>query len=114
MNHTIDATNRALGRIATDAALILRGKDSPAFERNIVSPDTVHITNASKMRISTKKKDEKTYKRYSGYPGGLKHEKMNHLIARKGYSTLLEHAIRGMLPPNRLRPKILKKLTISE
>ncbi len=113
-NHTIDATNQSLGRVATQAASILQGKHSVDFARNTVSPDTVTVVNAGKIKVTDQKLLEKKYKSYSGYPGGLKQESMGHLAGRKGYKNVLELAIRGMLPANRLRQTLLKHLTITE
>jgi len=112
--YTIDATGQTLGRIATRVATILRGKDTPGFRTNIVADVRVLITNASKMKITGSKMKQKKYSRYSGYPGGLKQPTMTQVIEKKGYKQILETAIKGMMPANKLRPLILKKLTISE
>lgn len=112
--YTIDATGKKLGRVATLAAMHLMGKTAAAFKKNAVTGDKVVIENASKLSITPKKFSEKTYKRYSGYPGGQKIFKMNQVVEKKGYSEVLKKAIRGMLPDNRLRPIMLKNLEISE
>jgi large subunit ribosomal protein L13 len=109
----IDATNKKLGRIATEVATLLRGKNVPSFTPYLMPVNTVTITNASKIDISAAKLEEE-YKRYSGYPGGLTHETRGHLLTRRGYAPVFEHTIRGMLPPNRLRDRIMKHLTIVE
>jgi large subunit ribosomal protein L13 len=112
--HTIDAAGKPLGRIATEAASVLMGKHSTAFARNKTADVTVHIANASKMRMTERKSLQTTHRRYSGYPGGLKTETLSALIARRGYSEALKKAIRGMIPNNRLRPIVLKNLSIAE
>ena len=72
MNHTIDATDKALGRIASEAAALLNAKDSIHFVKNRVADVTVTVTNASKIKITGNKMNESVHKSYSGYPGGLK------------------------------------------
>ncbi len=110
--HTIDAAGKALGRVATEAASVLMGKHSSAFARNTVAPVSVRIVNAAKMRTTEKKGRTTTYRRYSGYPGGLKEETRASLVARRGHAEVLQKAIRGMMPRNRLRPVALKNLSI--
>jgi large subunit ribosomal protein L13 len=112
--HTIDASGKSLGRVASSVAKLLMGKDSAAFERNTVASTKVTVTNASKLSVSTKKMNTKTYNSYSGYPGGLKQEKMAKVVDKKGYSEVLRKAVYGMLPINKLRDKVIKNLTISE
>ncbi len=114
MNHTIDAKGKKLGRIATEAAVLLMGKNLPTFKRNAVTEVKVSITNASKISASEKKMLEKDYARYSGYPGGLTKETMAHLSERKGYSEVVRKAVFGMLPKNKLQRQIIKNLTITE
>jgi large subunit ribosomal protein L13 len=114
MNHTIDATNKSLGRLASEIAILLMGKNNAVFARNIVSANTVTVTNASKMKIAAPRMTEKTYKRFSGYPGGLREETMAHTIAKKGYQEILTLAVKGMLPDNKLKKEMLKHLTVSE
>lgn len=111
---TIDATNRSLGRVASEIATILRGKNSPEFERHIFADNKVTVTNASKVRLSGKKADQKTYAKYSGYPGGLKKRSLDYVVTKKGYAEIIKNAVHGMLPDNRLRNKMMKNLTIEE
>lgn len=111
---TIDATNKKIGRIAQEAAMILMGKDSPMYEPNRVISEGVHIINASKADISEKKKGEKEYKWFTGYPSGLKTRSMDQMIEKRGVSEIYRKAILGMLPKNRLRAEMIKKLKISE
>lgn len=114
MTYTIDATNKSLGRLAAEAATILMGKNDPSFARNIASTNTVTITNAAKLKVDPRKMLTKTYNSFSGYPGGLKQSSMAHVVATKGNKAVIEAAIKGMLPDNRLRKTMMKHLTISE
>lgn len=112
---TIDATGKSFGRIATEAADILRGKDSPDFERNRITGKKVNIINASAVHMATRSKlTDKKYVRYSGYPGGQKKESLEKLLERRGYKEAFKRAVRGMLPGNKLRPELMKRLNISE
>lgn len=113
-HHTIDATNKKLGRIASEAAKILMGKNLPSFKRNEVPAVSVVIENASKIDISAKKLLSMRHERYSGYPGGRKVLSARHVVAKKGYSELFRKAVFGMLPTNRLRARMIKYLIIKE
>ncbi|MDQ5929756.1 MAG: large subunit ribosomal protein [Bacteroidota bacterium] len=114
-NHlVIDATEQAIGRVASVAAKELMGKNTTAYEKNILPEINVTISNASKMKISDKKLTEKLYERYSGYPGGLKFKNLGDVIAKKGYEEVLRLAVYGMLPANKLRPRIMKYLTVND
>lgn len=112
--YTIDAKNKKLGRVASEAAVALMGKHKPDFRRHKLSGVIVNIKNASKLAITEKKQLEKIYKTYSGYPGGLKHKPLKDVITKKGVGEALRIAIRGMLPTNTLRPRMLKNLIIEE
>lgn len=114
MKHTIDATNKKLGRVASEAAAYLMGKNTTSFVRNKVSEIQVNITNTSKAAISDKKRDTKKYKRFSGYPSGLKIETMGKIITKAGYSEIFKKAVYNMLPSNKLRAKRMKNLIITE
>ena len=114
MNYTIDATNKSLGRLATEVATILMGKHDASFVRNAVSAHTVTVTNASKIKQDPRKMQTKLYKSFSGYPGGLKESNMEHVAKTKGFSTIVSNAVKGMLPDNRLKKDMMKKLTITE
>ncbi len=114
MNYTIDATNKSLGRLASEVAAILMGKNDPSFARNIVSKNLVTVTNASKLKVAPSKMLTKTYKSFSGYPGGLKEETMDKVSKTKGYSHIVATAVKGMLPDNRLKKDMMKHLTITE
>ncbi len=112
MEHTIDVKGKKLGRVASEAAILLMGKNSPDFAKNKVVDVKVNIENVSEMDIDAKKLDNKEYQRYSGYPGGRKVRKMKDVIAKKGYAEIFEKAVYGMLPGNKLRAKIMKNLII--
>lgn len=111
--YAFDAEGKKLGRLSTEIAMILRGKNEPSFQPNTYPKVRVVVKNASKILIPSSHL-KKTYKRYSGYPGGLKEETMGHLIERKGYRDVFEKAVRGMLPNNKLRDKMMKNLIIEE
>ena len=112
--YTLDATNKSLGRIATQAASFLMGKNRVDFARNKIPSVTVTIENASKLNIRVKKLETRTHKRYSGYPGGLKEPTLKKVAADKGYGELFRHAVSGMLPKNKLRDLMLKNLIVKE
>ena len=108
---TIDADGKILGRLASDVAKLLMGKNKPNYVPYLDGGDFVTITNASKIKISGKKADQKEYTRFSGYPGGRKVEGYDKLLIRKP-EAIIEHAIKGMLPKNRLGRAMFKKLTV--
>ncbi len=109
---TIDAQGKTLGRVASAAAQALLGKQAPTFAKNKVQAEEVKIVNASKVVLSGSKAKDKTYIRYSGYPGGQKTETYGMLIARRGVGEALRRAVMGMLPKNTLRARRIKLLTI--
>ena len=111
--YTIDAEGKRLGKVATQAATYLIGKNSPSVARNIVTPVIVHIINASKMDVPTKKAQE-IYQSYSNYPGGRKTETMEHLGKRVGYSEAVRRTVKGMLPKNKLQTLMMKNLNVTE
>lgn len=111
---SIDANGKKIGRLASQISLILTGKDNPNFRKERIGNEKVEVINVSKMVIDEKKLAQKEYKRYSGYPGGLKTEKMGDLKKRQGNSRILKIAVYGMLPKNKLRSKMIKNLTIKE
>ncbi len=114
MKHTIDAQDKKLGRVASEAAKILMGKQTTHYAPNVVENVKVHIVNASKVIFDAKKLREKEYITYSGYPGGLKTKTAEQFLAKKGYSYLFIDAVYGMLPINKLRAKIIKNLIVTE
>lgn len=109
--HVIDASGTVLGRLATDIAKILMGKNKPNFVPYLDTGDFVVVTNASKVKVTGKKAQSKTYTRHSGYPGGLKVETFDKLIIRKP-EYVIEHAVKGMLPHNKLGRQMIKKLKV--
>lgn len=111
--YTIDAAGKRLGKVATEAATYLIGKDQPDFAKNTVAPVHVTINNVSKLDLSEKKQGA-IYQRYSGYPGGRKEETFEHLAKRLGYAEPVKRTIQGMLPSNKLRPIMMKNLIINE
>ncbi len=113
----IDAQGKSIGRVATEAAMALMGKDRADFEPHIIQTEGVHITNASKVSIDEKKlngKNKKQYSRYTGYPGGLKFESITKVVEKHGYQEIFKRAIRGMLPANKHRAQLLKKIEVTE
>ncbi len=114
MKYTIDATDKALGRVATQAAVYLMGKNLKTFERNVNPTVTVEIKNVAKAKVTGDKMTQKTYSRYSGYPGGLKQPTMTEVVGKKGMSEVFRNAISGMLPKNKLRQKMMNNLVITE
>lgn len=112
--HLINAEGKSVGRVASEAAVILRGKTSSEFERNIVADVRVRITNASRANVSERKAEGTVFTRYSGYPGGLYFESLGELAARKGYAEIFRKAVYGMLPGNKLRSRIMRNLSIEE
>ncbi|MBI4086652.1 uL13 family ribosomal protein [Candidatus Kaiserbacteria bacterium] len=111
---TIDAQGKRLGVVAVEAASLLLGKHSPAFEKRLAYPITLTIVNARLMDISEKKREQEIYKTYSGYPGGQKEETLGHLAIRRGYGEALTRTIGGMLPKNRLHKVRMQNLSIKE
>ncbi len=114
MNYTIDATDKTLGRLSSEVAALLIGKNKTDFARNVLSGNTVTVTNAGKLKVSEKKLLEKIYTRYSGYPGGLKELSMGHVVEKKGYREAITLAVKGMLPDNKLKKGMMKALTVTE
>lgn len=111
---TIDAKNKSLGRLASEVARRLMGKESTAYRRHLVPMEQVKVTNVGTIVIRPAKALATTYTRYSGYPGGLKHDTIAKVIASKGMGEVLRKAVYGMLPSNRLRPVMMKNLIIEE
>lgn len=112
--HVIDAQDKKLGRIASEAARVLMGKDTVDFAKNKIPSVQVHITNASKIAADITKQRSKVYQEYSGYPGGQKKITMEALKGKRGMDGVFRKAIKGMLPPNKLRAKMLNNLKVTE
>lgn len=113
-DHIIDASGQKLGRVVSEAVVVLMGKDTPDFERNVLAGRTVKIENASKLSISDKKLDQKEYVTFSGYPGGQKKTTMRKQLEKKGYEDIIRKAVYGMLPVNRLRSRLMRRLIVTE
>lgn len=111
--HLIDLKGKILGRISTQIANLLMGKPKPYFVRNLDLGDYVVATNAKQVRVTGKKEEQKKYYRYSGYPGGLKSETLGNLRQRNCLE-IIYHAVKGMLPQNKLRDRMLKRLYVFE
>lgn len=109
--HTIDASDEVLGKLATRVANLLMGKHKPLFSRNADVGDFVVITNAAKIQVTGNKKIQKLYHSHSGYPGGLKTINLEKLMATHP-ERIIEHAVKGMLPKNRLNAKMMKRLRV--
>jgi len=112
--HKIDASGKAVGRLASQIAVILRGKNKPEFEPWLDNGDIVEVANIDKLKFTGKKLDQKNYFRYSGYQGGLKTESMRKLKESRpdGAAEILRRAVREMLPPIKFRRDMLKRLII--
>mgnify|MGYP001601864323 CR=1 FL=1 len=111
--YLIDATGESLGRVASRAALLLRGKGEANFRPHLLPAVSVTVINVAKLKIQPAKFTNTEYRRYSGYPGGLRSETMANLARRRGYPELFHQAVKGMLPNNKLRRFILKRLIIT-
>ena len=107
--HVLDAAGQPLGRIASQAAHILRGKHKPGFAPHLDCGDCVIVVNAEKVVLTGRKMDQKVYYRHSQYPGGLKTEGFRSLQSRDA-TRIIRKAVRGMLPHNRLGDKVIKHL----
>lgn len=110
--HKIDATDKVLGRLSTEIALILRGKNKPTFQPHIDAGDIVEVSNASKIKFTGKKFDDKSFKHHTGYIGGLKETKLSDMW-EKDPAQVLKRSVYYMLPKNRLRKSMLKRLKIT-
>lgn len=109
-NHIIDAADKVLGRLATDVAVLLRGKNKVGFAPYKDIGDFVTIKNADKLKFTGKKFTDKIYYRHTLYLGGLKKATMREIADKKGHSEILRKAVMGMLTKNKLRAKQIKRL----
>jgi large subunit ribosomal protein L13 len=107
----VDAQGKTLGRLASEITRILRGKHKPIYAPHLDCGDYVIVVNAEKVRVTGKKLDQKFYYRHSGYPGGLKSINLRDQLQRHP-TRVLEAAVRGMLPKNRLGRAMIKKLKV--
>ena len=111
--HKIDATDKAVGRLATEIAILLRGKNKLSFRQNIDVGDIVEVSNYRKVKMTARKGEQKIYFKHSGFPGGLKETKMATKMTEDP-KFLLENAVYHMLPVNKLRPGMFKRLKFVE
>jgi large subunit ribosomal protein L13 len=109
--YIIDASGKTLGKLAAEAAKVLRGKNKPIFTRHVDTGDFVVVINADKVTVTGKRFEQKSYFHYSGYPGGAKVKFFKDLIHTNPVF-IIEHSIKGMLPHNRLGNRIFKKLKV--
>lgn len=109
--HVIDASGKILGRLAVEVATLLIGKNKANYVPYLDTGDFVVIINAAKVKLTGKKMQQKKYVRHSGYPAGLKVETFDKMILRKP-EFILEHAVLGMLPANKLGKQMIKKLKV--
>ncbi len=109
--YLVDAENQTLGRLATEVASVLRGKNKPNFTPHLDTGDFVVVVNAEKIRVTGKKAQQKLYRRHSGRPGGMKVETFNSLQKRLP-ERIVEKAIKGMLPHNALGRQLFRKLKV--
>jgi large subunit ribosomal protein L13 len=107
----VDADGQTLGRLSTKVANLLHGKDNPEFTPHLDTGAHVVVINAGKVHLTGKKLDQKLYYRHTGYPGGLKQTTAG-ALREKYPERLIQHAVRGMLPKNKLGRAILKKLKV--
>jgi len=111
MEYKINAENKILGRLASEVAVLLRGKNSPYFDPAKFSGNKVIVYNTDKISVTGKKMTQKLYRRHSGYIGNLKEEKLKDQISRDS-RIVFKRAVGGMLPKNKLRKRILKNLVL--
>jgi large subunit ribosomal protein L13 len=109
--HVVDAENKVLGRIASEAATILMGKNKPTYTRFMDTGDHVIVLNASKVRLTGKKEEQKMYRYHTGYPGGLVERAAKEQRATRPVK-MVEDAIAGMLPKNKLGKQMYRKLKV--
>ena len=111
VKYTVDAKDKTLGRLATEVAVLLRGKNDPKFVPYRDSGNTVEVLNSDKFKVSGKKAGEKMYWHYSRYPGGIKGTSYESLRI-KNHAKIIQKAVYGMLPKNKLRFQMIKRLIV--
>lgn len=109
--YVIDASGQTLGRLAARVASVLRGKHKPVYSPSVDAGDFVIVVNAEKVHVTGRKLDQKMYYRHSGYPGGLKEITLRNLLQQHP-TRVIEHAVRGMLPKNRLGRQVFRHLKV--
>lgn len=110
--YIIDAKGKVPGRIATEVAVLLMGKNRTDFAKNRIPEIEVEVISTSQMTLNAKKLKDKMYSSHSGFPGSLKRQSQEHIVNTKGHGEVLRRAIYGMLPKNKLRPRMMKNLKI--
>ena len=111
--HMIDAKGKVLGRISTEVAKFLMGKHKPSYSAHMDSGDYVVVLNAKGVELTGNKKSQKVYRGHSGYPGGFKEIKFEKMMKERPIR-VIEHAVSGMLPDNRLKDQRMRRLKIFE
>ncbi|MFY9462901.1 MAG: 50S ribosomal protein L13 [Candidatus Sungiibacteriota bacterium] len=111
INQNIDASGKILGRLAGEIAMTLQGKTTPDFDPAQLSKNKVIVYNTDRISVTGSKPLQKLYRHHSGYPGGLKEESLERMLLRDS-RVAVRHAVAGMLPKNRLRPRMLKNLML--
>ncbi|OGH12193.1 MAG: 50S ribosomal protein L13 [Candidatus Levybacteria bacterium RIFCSPHIGHO2_01_FULL_40_10] len=109
--HLVDINGKILGRVAGEIAKLLMGKSKPYFAKNLDCGDFVVVVNSAEVKVTGKKEKDKVYTRYSGYPGGLRKITLGEMRAQKP-EEIIRHAVSGMLPKNKLRASMLKRLFV--
>ncbi len=112
--HTIDAKGRKLGRVASEVAHLLMEKDMPAFEKHRKLGSKVKVTNAGGLDMNQKRMSEVRYVRASGYQGNIVRENISDVLKKHGVEEVVRRAVKGMIPSNKLRPDMLKRLEVTE
>ena len=110
----VDAEGKALGRLASEVARLIRGKHKPDFTPHVDCGDNVIVINTDKVRLTGKKWSDKQYVSHTGYPGGQRTETPNEVVRKKSSTILVERAVRGMLPKNRLGRALFNNLYVYE
>src|SRR5208283_2113094 len=109
--HVVDAENKVLGRVASQAALLLMGKNKPTYTPFLDTGDHVIVINAAKVRLTGRKEDQKLYRRHSGYPGGLTETKASK-VRQTRPTRMIEEAVQGMLPKTKMGKQMYRKLQV--
>lgn len=109
--YVVDAEGKTLGRLASQVAAILRGKNKPTFTPHVDGGDYVIVINAEKVEVTGKKRSEKIYMRHTGYPGGLRELTFEQLL-EKHPEEIVRHAVKGMMPTGKLGRQMFKKLKV--
>ena len=112
--YTVDAAGKSLGRLATEIASLLLGKNTTIAARNTVADTEIEVVNAAQIKVTGDKMKTSVHKRYSGYPSGLRLPTLREVAAKKGYKELVRHAVEGMLPKNKLQKLRMQNLNIND